>query len=131
MRSFSQIPVHTKFFIATQDNLQTLTGPTSYDDPAIVFPSGYPGPQIINGLIGSVTIITFPKGTLMKDLGRSTTIVDADGKHLAVYREVQRVNSSDTEGVGSAGIGEDIYGTFFVKVWSANSNGSVLVARLG
>ena len=132
MRSFSQIPVRSKFFITTGTNVQ-VTEATDYDDPALMFPGGYPGPTLLNGSIGNITLPVVTPGTLLKDMGRSTTVVDAAGNHLAVYREVQRVNGSGSEGVGAAGLNEGAYGTFFVKVWSADNSApnNVIVARLG
>lgn len=134
LRSFSQIPVRTAFFVTTGSNVE-VTAAINYDDPALVFPGGYPGPIVVDGSIGSITLPVFSAGTLLKDLGRSTTIVDTAGRHLAVYREVQRVNSAANEGVGPAGINEGIYGTFFVKIWSADATfphaNSVRVVRVG
>ena len=129
LRSFSQIPVRTAFFVATQD-FNVPTDGIIYDDGALVFQNGYPGPQIVNGSAGPVVVPNFIKGTLLKDLGRSTTVVDTAGRHLAVYREVQRVNGPDTEGVGPAGTNEDIYGIFFVRVWAADAS-IIYVARIG
>jgi hypothetical protein len=126
--------VRTKFFITTNENV-IVTAPNNYDDPALVFPGGYPGPIVVDGSIGPIDLPVFSAGTLLKDLGRSTTIVDTAGRHLAVYREVQRVNSATNEGVGAAGTNDGIYGTFFVKTWSADATfphaNSVRVVRLG
>lgn len=136
MRSFSQIPVRTAFFITTDSNVE-LTAAINYDDPGLLFPGGYPGPIVVDGSIGPVPtpLPVFSAGTLLKDLGRSTTIVDTAGRHLAVYREVQRVNSATNEGVGAAGTNDGIYGTFFVKTWSADATSphanSVRVVRVG
>ena len=130
IRSFSQIPVGTKFFITTQEYDPIPSEGESYDDPSISFSGGYPGAYIQDGSLGSVSYPAFIKGALLKDMGRSTTIVDAAGNHLAVYREVQRVRSAATEGVGGSDITDGPYGTFFVKVWGSDGN-NVYVARIG
>jgi hypothetical protein len=66
-------------------------------------------------------------GTLYRDMGRSITVVDADGSHIALYRNVQRVSGSTTEGVpGDADYSANIY----VRVW-ADDGLRVAVARLG
>lgn len=131
MRKFSQIPVRTKYFLTLEayEPAPPAEGIT-YDDPALVFPAGYPGPIVEDGALGVVAYPGFDAGVLLKDMGRQVVIVDAMANHLAVYREVQRVNGAATEGVG-APVGVDgPYGTFFVKVWAADGS-NVLVARTG
>lgn len=130
MRTFSQIPVRTKYFLTLEAYVPNPPTGVSYDDPAIVFPNGYPGAILEDGALGVVEYPGFDAGVLLKDLGRQVVIVDASANHLAVYREVQRVNGPATEGVG-APVGVDgPYGTFFVKVWAADGS-NVLVARTG
>lgn len=130
MRSFSQIPVRTKFFITTAAYGGGVGANLDYEDTTLSFPNGYPGPTVVTGMTGPYVYPAVDQGKLLKDMGRSMTIVDASGKHLALFREVQRVNGSDTEGVGPAGVDDAAYGTFFIKTWSADGNG-VIVARLG
>lgn len=130
MRKFSQIPVRTKYFLTVGSF--TPDPPAvgaNYDDAALAFVV-YPGPIVENGALLEVPYASFTAGSLLKDLGRQVVIVDADGKHLAVYRQVQRVNGADTEGVGPAISPDGPYGTFYVKVWSADGSG-VLVVRTG
>lgn len=70
---------------------------------------------------------TVTSGTLYRDMGRSITVVDADGNHLALYRNVQEVAGADTEGVPNAtGYNANIY----LRVWAADG-ANVGVARLG
>lgn len=66
-------------------------------------------------------------GELFRDMGRSITVVDADGNHLALYRNVQKVDGASTEGVPSdAAYSANIY----VRVWAADGD-NIGVARLG
>jgi hypothetical protein len=66
-------------------------------------------------------------GELFRDMGRSITVVDANDSHIALYRNVQLVSGSTTEGVPSdAAYSANIY----VRVWAADGSG-VAVARLG
>jgi hypothetical protein len=130
-RSFSQIPVRTSFFLAFQTYIAPeQAGVIDSTDSAIVFPDARPE-SIVE--VGSVTVnyVGFSQGDLLKDLGREVVLVDTAGVHQALYREVQRVNGATTEGVG--GIVDPLdgpYGTFFVKVWSADGLG-VKVLRTG
>ena len=131
LRSFSQIPVRTTFFIATEDYSGNSGVTLDSGDITLSFPNGYPGPIVVDGTSGSFIYPLVKKGRPLKDMGRSMTIVDTTGKHLAVFREVQRVYGAATEGVFSGGeAGDAAYGTFFIKTWSADGNG-VIVARLG
>lgn len=131
LRKFSQIPVRIKYFLtlAEYDPAPPAEG-VSYDDPALVFPGGYPGPIVGDGALGIVDYPGFAAGVLLKDLGRQVVIVDSMDRHIAVYREVQRVNGSGSEGVGPQVSPDGPYGTFFVKVWAADGS-NVLVARTG
>jgi hypothetical protein len=129
LRSFSQIPVRTKFLIATQ----TVEGGGvggGFDDAAISFVGGYPGPTL---LLGSrvANYVSMTQGDILKDMGRSVTIYNTDGSHHATYREVQRIRNATTEGVnGPLDVNDGPYGTFFVLVWAADGN-NVVVVRLG
>lgn len=132
LRNFSQIPVRTKYFLTVSafTQGQVTANPPNYDDPAIYFVNGYPGPIINENDMLSVTYPLFGTGKLLKDLGRQVTIVNDAGAHVAVYCEVQRVNGAGTEGVGPQVTPDGPYGTFFIKVWSADGS-NVLVARTG
>ena len=131
-RSFSQIPVRTKFFITTAAYGGGVGQQIDYEDSTLSFPNGYPGSIVLTGTTGPQSFVypAVEQGKILKDMGRSMTIVDSTGAHLAVFREVQRVNAADTEGVGPADTDDAAYGTFFIKTWSADGNG-VIVARLG
>ena len=95
--------------------------------------SGYPG---ANSLITSVMTETsftsvigvstnISGGTLLKDMGKTVTVVDETTRlHLSIWRLVQIVNGSTTEGnSGSAGL-------FYIRVWSADGT-DTNVARTG
>ena len=129
-RSFSQIPVRTAFFITTAAYNRGAGASLDSEDTTLSFPNGYPGPIVVDGTSGSFIYPAVLQGELLKDMGRSMTIVDTTDKHLALFREVQRVNGAATEGVGPAGVDDAAYGTFFIKTWSADGNG-VIVVRVG
>jgi hypothetical protein len=129
MRSFSQIPVRTKFFIATATVESGGVG-VNYDDSAISFDDGYPGPIVEIGSL-QANYVGMTQGDILKDMGRQITIYNADGSHHAVYREVQRIRNVATEGVNSPlDPADGAYGTFFVMVWAADGQ-NVKVVRLG
>jgi len=58
-------------------------------------------------------------GILLKDLGRTVVVYNPSARnlHTAVFRQVQRVNSATTEGVGNI---SEIY---YIQVWAANGTG--------
>lgn len=130
-RSFSQIPVRTAFFLAFQTYIPSEpVGLVDSTDSAIVFPNGRPE-SVVEAESVTVNYVGFTQGDLLKDLGREVLLVSATGVHEALYREVQRVNGAATEGVGGiVDPADGPYGTFFVKVWSADGQG-VKVLRTG
>lgn len=130
-RAFSQVPVRIKYLIATASYIAPEpVGVIDTGDSAFTVDSGYPGAIVVEESI-TVNYVDFTQGELLKDLGRQVTLINTDGVHVALYREVQRVNGADTEGVGGlVDPADGPYGTFFVKVWSADGQG-VKVARLG
>ena len=130
LRSFSQIPVRTKFLVATTAYERGEGASLESGDTTLSFPNGYPGPIVVDGTSGSFIYPAVLQGELLKDMGRSMTIVNASGNHVAVFREVQRVNSAANEGVGPAGVDDAAYGTFFIKTWAADGDG-VIVVRIG
>jgi hypothetical protein len=129
MRSFSQIPVRSQFLIATATVLSGGVG-VNFDDAAISFDNGYPGSIIEIGSL-QANYVGMTRGDLLKDMGRQITIVNIDGSHHAVYREVQRIRNAAAEGVNSPlDPADGAYGTFFVMVWAADGQ-NVKVVRLG
>ena len=127
-----QIPARAGYFRAIQSYISSEPeeGLVDPGDSAITFPNGYTSSIVLLESI-VVNYVDFAAGDLLKDLGRSVTIVDAEGRHIARYREVQRVNGLSTEGVGPVVDSLDsAYGCFFVKTWSADGQG-VYVVRTG
>jgi hypothetical protein len=125
-----QIPARVGYFRAIQSYISSEPVGSIDGDSAITFPNGYTSSIVLLDSI-VVNYVDFAAGDLLKDLGRSVTIVDAEGRHIARYREVQRVNGSSTEGVGPIVDPLDsVYGCFFVKTWSADGQG-VYVVRTG
>jgi hypothetical protein len=128
MRSFSQIGARVGYFLATANVNGGGVGAEG-DDAAINFPT-YPGAYVVAG-ITPVPYVSLTQGELLKDMGRQVTYVDASNNHIAVYRQVQRVNGPTTEGVGPKVDADDgIYGTLYVRVWGADG-GNVKVVRTG
>ncbi len=125
------IPSQVRYFITT-DSYDAPPSPGEADtgDATLVFINGYPGSTIVEGSV-TANYVSFDANVLLKDLGRSVTITDTEGTHIARYRQVQRVNGPTTEGVGPTVDPYDgPYGCFYVKVWAADGQG-VYVARTG
>lgn len=130
LRHNAEIAPQIRYFLTTQAYSPTEpVGTVDIEDAAIVFTAGYPGAIIEEGSV-TASYVSFGSGALLKDLGRSVTLTDSTGKHVALYHQVQRVNGIASEGVGPAGSADGPYGCFFVKVWSADGEG-VYVARVG
>lgn len=130
MRHYATIPAQVRYFVAVADfNPEEPEGEIDMTDAAVAFENGYPGAIVVEESL-TAAYPGFSAGNLLKDLGREFLLVNAEGTHLARYRQVQRVNGVAYEGVGPA-IGSDgPFGCFFVKVWSADGQG-VYVARTG
>lgn len=82
-------------------------------------------------IIDSATKVDVPIGQLLKDLGRQIVLYEEPllggvqgSPHLATYRQVQRMNGVETEGVnGGAPDGQgSYYETFYVCVSSADTS---------
>ena len=144
-KSFSQIPVQTKFLTCFKD----ISGAETAG--AGVGADGYAAFILDSGEFLNITSIAtqddvenaagfavrggggnanqLSAGQLFKDLGRQITVLsntDA-ATHLALYRQVQLVSGATTEGVpDDAAYSANIY----VRVWAADGQ-NVRVARLG
>ena len=134
LRSFSQIPVRAKYLLAM------MAGATPSPSTAISEASAFtlvPGSFINMSSVAteadivdlSPVVITDISGGLFKDLGRQVTVYDpATHKHLAVFRQVQRVAGSGSEGVGLSGLVPETYlANIYMKVWAADGNGVVVM----
>ena len=134
LRSPSQIGVRVKYLIAFKDlsgggeagvgadgvAAFTLTSGTFLDVTSVALAAD------VTGAAGYAEYAV-TAGTIFRDMGRSITVRDTDGSHIALYRNVQLVSGSTTEGVPSnAAYGANIY----VRVW-ADDGSNVVVARLG
>lgn len=132
IRHIAQIPVRTKYLLAVASD---ASGGIAADAPAFSLAGSWPATiGTVDAIPASVlndnaTALDVAAGALYRDLGRQIVVADdAEGNlHLAVYRQVQLVNSADTEGVGGAAPG---YGCLFVRVWGADGL-NVAVARTG
>lgn len=126
-----QIPARVRYFLAIQSYTPPeLTGVIDPGDSAITFPNGYADSIVLEESL-TVNYVAFSEGDLLKDLGRTVIVVNSENRHIARYREIQRVNGVRTEGVGGPVDPQDsFYGCFFVKTWSADGQG-VYVVRTG
>jgi hypothetical protein len=131
LRYPGQIPARIRYFLAVQSYTpQDQEGTIDSGDSAITFPDGYTASIVVEDSL-TVNYVAFSTGDLLKDLGRNVIVVDSENRHIARYREVQRVNGADTEGVnGRVDPLDSAYGCFFVKTWSADGLG-VYVVRTG
>jgi hypothetical protein len=131
LRRHDMIMPQVRYFLTTDAYVAPGSpGVADVGDSTLVFIDGYPGSIIEEGSVVA-NYVSFDANVLLKDLGRSVTITNADGAHIARYRQVQRVNGPTTEGVGPTVDPYDgPYGCFYVKVWAADGQG-VLVARTG
>lgn len=109
LRKFSQINPREKYFTVLENDqphwavndtftLHPLMTVTEFDDATT------PSSALLDA------------GMLLKDLGRTVVVYDPTNRnlHTAVYRQVQRVNSVTTGGVGN--ISDIVY----IRVWSAD-----------
>jgi hypothetical protein len=139
IRSLAQIPPSIKYLIVALDsgmynplNLSTYPAFTingTVDDLG----GSIVASATANENLDIVDVVTFggesdyAMGTLFKDLGRQLLIKDADDNHVALFRQVQWVNGTLTEGVGGV---PPSWNCLFVKVWSADGE-NVCVVRTG
>lgn len=134
LRTYSQIPVRAKYLLAVTDasggdtddiigsNVKAFaTNPGEY-----AFIGAISTIEDISAAAG-VAVYDISAGDMFKDLGRQTTVYGDDHAHLAVFRQVQKVEGANTEGVCAS---TNYCANIFVKVWSADGNG-VVVARTG
>ncbi|NCY25271.1 MAG: hypothetical protein EBX37_10535 [Alphaproteobacteria bacterium] len=136
LRSPSQIGVREKYLIAVADvsagSGVAANGVGAFDLSSGFFVGSVALASQVTGATGFAPRATtggkqIVAGELFRDMGRSITVVDADGNHLALYRNVQLVSGADTEGVlNAADYGANIY----VRVWAADGD-NIGVARLG
>lgn len=136
LRSPSQIGVRVKYLIAVADvsgGVDGASGAGVGGSPAFTLDAGN---FIVAGsvataaeveAVGGFANVDVAAGNLYRDMGRSITVVDADGSHIALYRNVQRVSGSTTEGVPSDA---DYSANIYVRVW-ADDGENIAVARLG
>ena len=128
------MPARSRYFLAIDSYNPSgiIVGLGDPGDIAITFQNGAspPGEFIVEGSV-VMNYVAFSENDLLKDLGRSFTMIDTSNRHIARYRHVQRVNGPTTEGVGGiVDPADGAYGCFYVKVWSADGEG-VIVVRTG
>jgi hypothetical protein len=149
LRSPSQISVTTKFLITIGGN-QCVNGEFSTGElfgnagssiikivnPSILLPPVATVSELTTILADSEVTQPFcgpplGAGSLFKDMGRQVTVYDDSlpgSPHVATYRECQRVDGFQTEGVPTIEAGYQA--SFWIRVWAADGSG-VVVARLG
>lgn len=59
-----------------------------------------------------------PAGSLLRDLGRSIVVANADGAHVYHFRNVQLINGAVTEGVGGSTADVDEWRTGWICTWA-------------
>lgn len=62
-------------------------------------------------------ITNIPINSLMRDMGKTLTLLNSAGQHYATLRRVQTVNGATTEGVPD---NWDTNGQYFIAVWTAD-----------
>lgn len=130
IRHIAQIPVRTKYLLAVVNGIAT---DDAADSPAFSLSLNWPFfdnvPVLASDVNSNATALGLTAGALYRDLGRQIVIADnvVGAPHLAVYRQVQLVDGSDSEGVGGV---SPSYGCLFVRVWGADGM-NVVVARTG
>jgi hypothetical protein len=149
LRSPSQIGVTTKFLITIGGN-QCVTGEFSTGElfgnagssiikiinPSVLLPPVATISELTTILADSD--VTQPycgpplsAGELFKDMGRQVTVYDdtlPGSPHIATYRECQKVDGFQTEGVPTNEAG--YRASLWIRVWAADGTG-VFVTRLG
>jgi hypothetical protein len=133
-RQFSQIDVRVRYFIGLGAGSFTEGSVVSDESSAIILNSdaAYPGATGLAADLDDIfddTGLQPLSGKLYKDMGRSITVIDSDGKHVSLYRNVQLVNGSGSEGVG--GSSPSYQANIYLLVWSAANPDHVAVARVG
>ena len=127
LRRTSQIPVREKFFraIAAVSSANALVSDPA---PTVAYTSVMPasGTGAYTGAFDAYGSTT-AAGALFRDMGRELILTAPDANNVSVhthlYRNLQLVGSSTTEGVAgtSAITGPDPYqGDFWVLVWAAD-----------
>ena len=120
LRAPSQIPVRSKFLIATA---ASVAGQTDATSSVLSLTGGFETIMYAADVNTNFAATTFSQGALFRDLGRQVMVVDVDGStHLALYREALPQGNASTEGVSAAPV--------CLRVWAADG-AAVRVARLG
>jgi hypothetical protein len=125
LRSFSQIPVRSKFLVAIAAD---VSGATASECSAITLNAAWP--YDIGTIVAAADVdaagtqVDYAAGDLFRDLGRQIMIVDDMGAHVALYREAMPQANAEAEGIATIG------GSVWLRVWAANGVGAH-VARLG
>ncbi len=117
--SFSQIDARGAFF----RNVSGSTGNLSKIDASVKATA-----TMVDTTPSLITAGTaYATGTILRDMGKTVTVVNAAGQALLRYRSVRIVNGLNSEGTRVADVGAD---TEYVLVWAASGSG-VNFARLG
>lgn len=108
VRDYSQIPVRIR-------NLFSIAATNAWvPNAGVQFTSVLPettfGTQY-------TAITDIDANTLMRDMGKTLTLLDASGRHYATLRRVQTVNGPTTEGVPD---NWNTTGQYYVSVWTAD-----------
>lgn len=137
LRTYSQIPTRAKYLLGISGgvNPSTISQASAFTlaPGSFINVTSVATEDDINALSPGFIVLQDLSGGLFKDMGRQITVYDpVDHKHLAVFRQVQKVAGSGSEGVGlSAPLTPESYlANIYVKVWAASGVG-VVVVRTG
>ncbi len=124
LRSVAQIDTRVKFLVA-RATTTTYTVNTGYTTKFVMSETEFDDATDNTGTVSA--------GSLFKDMGKSVTLVDAEGQHIATMRAVQLQNGVNSEGVDG---GWESIPVTYVSTWTSDSTGAgvlypVTVTRIG
>lgn len=124
LRSIAQIDNRIRFLVA-RDSTATYTVNSGYTTKSVMTETDFetatdPGTSV-------------SAGNVLRDMGKSVTLVDSDGQHVATMRQVQLMDGVNSEGVVGSW---DSVPITFVSTWTSDSVGGdalypVTVTRIG
>jgi hypothetical protein len=125
LRSVAQIDTRVKFLVA-RASTATYTVKTGSTTKFVMSETEFDAATDVNA--GAVSA-----GDVLKDMGKSVTLVDAEGQHIATMRAVQLQNGVNSEGVDG---GWESIPVTYVSTWTSDSTGAgalypVTVTRIG
>ena len=119
-RSPSEVARSSRYFLAIDTTTYYIP------DDGVVFP-GIMLESDFQNRISEGTGAPSSSSSLYRDLGRQVTTT-VGSAHVSIYRLVQRMNGSTTEGIS----GDYDFGVFYIRTWGADpAVYPITVARVG